>query len=215
MLPKVKWKNPKEKIKMKGLYTPQVIILLLGMIDHHKGLIIEQGDGSYESPFLNKKTKDLHDYTAKMYKCTSQLLAQQVMERERVLNKLEMTEQKLEEVSKTEYGDNSLQVAEGQAFETFKKERLEKRRQACLCRLKEIEEVIQGSETETAEIILSCRRKMEGLFTTYLSGAHKVISRKALEIPSDQTAVEIYRRHVRERTADQASEVDLPEYIGQ
>ncbi len=214
MLQKVKWKSPKEKIKMKGLYTPQLMILLLGMLDHHKGLIIEQGNGSYESPYLNKKVKDLHEYTAKMYKCTSQLLAKQVVERERVLNKLGLTEQKLENLSKAEYGDSSLPTAEGQESEVFKKERLEKRRQTYLCRLREIEEIIQESETETAEIILSCRRKMEGLFTTYLSGAHKVVSRNALEIPSDQTAVEIYRKHVYENIVNKTSDADLPEYTG-
>ena len=66
--------------------------------------------------------------------------------------------------------------------------------------INEAEEVIKASEAETSEMVLICRRKMEGLLTTYLSGARKVVQIKDLDITVDQSAIDIYRTHVYEDT---------------
>lgn len=200
MLQKTK-KLVKANIKMKGLHTPQIILLFKGKRDNRKGLVVERGE-SYESPYLNKKAKDLHEYTAKMYQCTSELLSQLLIEREQIISKLQLIEKKLknspENLSKPMTSETHLTIKELRRFKVSQKEKadLEERKEEYLCRLKEIEETIREAETETAEMILACKRKLEGFFMTYMSGAHKVTSKTALDISTDQTAVQIYREHV-------------------
>lgn len=191
----------KKRIKMKGLHMPQLFIFILGMFHNRAGLVVKEGE-RYISPYIIKKEKDFHEYVAKLYKCTSKLLSKQVLLREQMLSELWMAEKKLETYPIIEQRDNELPVKELRRINANERERdgLEKKIKECIDKLNETEEVIKASEAETSEMVLICRRKMEGLLTTYLSGARKVVQIKDLDITVDQNAIDIYRTHVYEDT---------------
>lgn len=187
----------KEKIKMKGLHTPQFFIWIMGMIHNHRGLIVESSEG-YQSPYMNKKSKDFHEYVAKMYQCTSVLLSQHILGREQALSELQIIEEELGDYPDIRQNDSNMSVAEHRYYNNLKKEKekLEAKRKECLQRLKKEEKSIETSEAETEEMILGIRCKMEGLLFTYLSGAHKAAEKTAFSISSPHDAIQIYRKYV-------------------
>lgn len=189
----------KKRIKMKGLHMPQLFIFILGIFHNHIGLVVKEGE-RYISPYIIKKEKDFHEYVAKLYKCTSKLLSKQVLLREQMLSEIWMAGKKLETYPVNVQKDNELPVKDLRRINANERERdgLEKKIKECINKLNEAEELIKASEAETSEMVLICRRKMEGLLTTYLSGAHKVIQIKDLDITVDQSAIDIYRTHVYE-----------------
>ena len=187
----------KEKIKMKGLHMPQLFIWTMGMFHKHRGLIVESGEG-YDSPYISKKVKDFHEYAAKMYQCTSVLLSPHILARDQALNELQITEEELENYLEIKHNDNNMSIAEHRRFNSLekKKEKLEEKRKECLRRAKKEEKAIEASETETEEMILGTRCKMEGLLFTYLSGAHKTVEQTALNISFPHDAFQIYRTYI-------------------
>ena len=192
----------KEKIKMKGLCTPQLFIWAIGMLHNHRRLITG-GEEGYNSPYINKKVKDFHEYAAKMYQCTSVLLSQHILAKEQALNELQMIEEELENYLEIKHSDSDMSIAEHRRINSLekKKEKLEAKRKECLRRAKEEEKAIGASETETEEMILGTRCKIEGLLFTYLSGAHKSVKQTALNIPFPHDAFQIYRTYVPEPRA--------------
>lgn len=191
----------KKRIKMKGLHMPQLFIFILGMFHNRIGLVTKEGE-RYVSPYIIKKEKDFHEYVAKLYKCTSKLLSKQVLLREQLLGELWLAKDKLETYPVDVKADSELPVKELRRINANERERngLEKKIKECIYKLNEAEELIKASEAETSEMVLICRRKMEGLLTTYLSGARKVVQIKDLDITVDQSAIDIYRTHVYEDT---------------
>lgn len=207
--------EPKQRLHMRGVRTPQIFVMLLGRL-HRREEKLRVRNESLSSPYLEKKQKDFSAYCSEMYKLTAHLLKDRRVKENDLIVKVNTLTARLTAL---------MDIFPVQTAEAVQ----EKRRRARLCReisecraelsrftqeLEEMRIAIAESELETREIILEQKSRAEALIVVYLDGGGYPVEGRAFELSGDEPAEELYRQYFGGREQpEQIEEKEVEAYV--
>lgn len=186
----------KKKVKMKGIRTPLLFVFILGFIHGKRNLIMKSGENELISPYTIRKKKDFHEYQAKLYQVTAWCLETVKLEKLHAVENLCEVERLLTQYQNNEITETA-NITQQRAKDAGKrrKEELERQRTEFLAKISDAEDAMAASEMETKEMVISCKRRMEGKIAVYMEGAG-FIEGVEHEFPEDPFVIETYRNYV-------------------